>query len=84
MRCWQRSAPPGCWRVRRLSFQSDAIELAAVAGEPLRLAHGFGRPVNGWIVIYAEAPIALHATENSRDALVLVPSATRTVRLVLV
>lgn len=55
-----------------------------MAGEPLTIAHGLGRPVNGWIVIYAEAPVALHATQNSREALVLVPSATTTVRLVLV
>ena len=69
---------------RRLSFQSDAIELDALAGTPLTLAHGLGRPVNGWIVVYAEAPIALYALRNDNEALVLMPTACSRIRVVLV
>lgn len=67
-----------------IAFQTDPIELDAVAGELLTVAHGFGRPVNGWIVIYAEAPVALHAAENTPQQLVLVPNSTTRLKVVLV
>lgn len=67
-----------------LKFQTDPIAFDAVADEPLTVTHGFGRPVNGWIVIYAEAPVSLHALENTPQRLVLVPSASTRIKVVLV
>lgn len=68
------------------ALATDAIDITAVAGQPLNIAHGLGRPVLGWIVIWSDAPLSLHvqdATADSKDSLVLVPSASAKAKLVL-
>ncbi len=70
--------------IPRLS--TDPIELAVSAGIPVTIAHGLGRQVAGWLVIWrstaCEFSIQDPAADTSRE-LVLVPSGTASVRLVL-
>lgn len=65
---------------------TDLIEVQTVAGEPFTLTHELGRQVGGWLVVWSTAPISLHVTDaaaDTRQRLTLTPSASATVRLVL-
>lgn len=65
---------------------TDAIELRAIAGETLVVRHGLGRPVLGWLVMWQDAPCVLHLADASLDTkeqLILVPSATAQVKILL-
>lgn len=66
---------------------SDPIELSVTATEPVTIRHGLGRQVKGWLVIWCSAPVELFVAEpaaDTRQELVLVPSATCDVRLLLI
>jgi hypothetical protein len=69
-----------------VTFESEPIALAVQTGVPVRITHGLGRQVAGYLVIWTDTPCAFSvqdpAADSSRD-LVLVPSATASVRLVL-
>lgn len=72
--------------MRKPEIATEAIELAAVEGEPMRIPHGLGRQVEGYLVIWRSAPCELHVQDPAADTstqLVLVPSGTATVRIVL-
>ncbi len=65
---------------------TDLIELSVTAGTPVTIAHGLGRQVAGYLPIWKSAPcdftVQDPAADSSRE-LVLVPSGTASVRLVL-
>lgn len=67
-------------------IDTDFIELSVSAGVPITIAHGLGRQVGGYLVAWRSAPCDFHvltpAADSSRE-LVLVPSGTANVRLVL-
>jgi len=67
-------------------ISTDIIELNVTAGTPITIPHGLGRQVAGWIVLWQEAPCDFTIQDpaaDSRQELVLVPSGTAHVRLVL-
>ncbi len=71
----------------RLLETSDPIELAVTASTPVVIRHGLGRQVKGWLVIWCTAPVEFFAADpaaDTRTELVLVPSATCDVRLLLI
>lgn len=67
-------------------FSTDPIELDVIAGEPVTIAHGLGRQIAGYVLIWKSAAceftVQNPAADSSRE-LVLVPSGTASVRLVL-
>lgn len=66
---------------------SDPIELSVTATEPVTIRHGLGRQVRGWLLIWCSAPVEFFVAEpaaDTRQELVLVPSATCDVRLLLI
>lgn len=66
---------------------SDPITLAVTASQPVVIRHGLGRQVQGWLVIWCTAPVEFFvadAAADTRQELVLVPSATCDVRLLLI
>jgi hypothetical protein len=65
---------------------TDPIELSVTNGVPVTIRHGLGRQVAGWIVVWASATINFYASNplaDTRAELVLVPTGTGNVRLVL-
>lgn len=65
---------------------SEPIALSVTAGEPVTIAHGLGRQVKGWLLIWCTVPVEFFvadAAADTRRELVLVPSATCDVRLLL-
>ncbi len=65
---------------------TDAIALSVVAGQQVQIAHGLGRQIEGWLVIYQTAPVAFHVQDpaaDTRQTLILIPTASADVRLVL-
>lgn len=67
-------------------FSTEPIELEVNAGQPVTIPHGLGRQVAGWAVIWCTAPVTFHVQDpaaDTRTTLVLVPSATARVRLLL-
>lgn len=68
------------------AIATDPIALSVTASEPVTIRHGLGRQVAGWLVIWATAPVEFFvadAAADTRTELVLVPSATCDVRVVL-
>ena len=67
-------------------LNSEAIELSVTAGTPVTLPHGLGRQIAGYLVIWKSAAcdftVQDPAADSSRE-LVLVPTGTASVRLVL-
>ena len=67
-------------------ISTDLIELSVTAGTPVTIPHGLGRQVAGWLVIWQSAACVFTvqnpAADSSRE-LILVPSGTANVRLVL-
>ena len=66
---------------------SDAVELSVTAGTPVAIPHGLGRQVKGWLLIWCTVPVEFFvadAAADTRRELVLVPSATCDVRLLLI
>lgn len=71
-------------RVPELS--SEPIELEVTASQAVRIPHGLGRQVVGWLVVWQSAVCNFFVQDPAADSsreLVLVPSATASVRLVL-
>lgn len=67
-------------------FSTDFIPLTVTAGVPVGVRHGLGRAPKGYLVIWADAPVSLTVTDPAADArtvLTLTPSASATLRLVL-
>lgn len=68
------------------AISTDPIEVNVSAGVPFTLQHGLGRQVAGYLIIWRSAPcdftVQNPAADSSRE-LVLVPSGTASVRLVL-
>lgn len=65
---------------------TDAIALTVTDGVPVRLPHGMGRQVEGWLVIWQDAAVVLRVQDAAADSskeLVLVPSGSGRVRVVL-
>jgi hypothetical protein len=65
---------------------TDPLEFSVTAGTPLTIAHGLGRQITGWLVLWQDAACVFTVqdpTADSRQVLVLVPSGTANVRLVL-
>lgn len=70
----------------KAEISTDIIELDVVNGQPLTIAHGVGRQIAGFIVVWRTAPVDLYVQDPARDSskeLILVPTATARVRLVL-
>ena len=68
------------------AIATDPIELSVTAGTPVTIPHGLGRQVTGWLVLWQNAACGFTVQDpaaDSRQALVLVPSGTAKVRLVL-
>lgn len=68
------------------TIATNPIELDVTAGEPISIEHGFGRQVAGWLVIWRDAAVdftVYDASADTSETLVLVPSASARVRLVL-
>lgn len=68
------------------ALSSDPIELSLAAGTPITVRHGLGRQVAGWVAIWKSAAVDLYVQDPAADTraeLVLVPTATAKVRLVL-
>ncbi len=65
---------------------TDVIELSVTAGVAVTIPHGLGRQIAGYLPIWKSAPcefsIQNPAADSSRE-LVLVPTGTASVRLVL-
>ena len=69
-----------------ITIATDPIALSVEASQPVTLRHGLGRQVAGWVVIWATAPVEFFVADplaDTRRELVLVPSATCDVRVVL-
>lgn len=67
-------------------FSTDPIEMNVTNGLAFTLAHGLGRQVAGFLVIWRSAPCDFHVQDPAADSsreIVLVPSGTASVRLVL-
>ena len=67
-------------------FATDPIELAVIVGVAVTIPHGLGRQVAGFLVIWKTAPCDFtiqNPIADSSKELVLVPSGSATVRLVL-
>jgi hypothetical protein len=65
---------------------TDPIELTVTAGLAVTLAHGLGRQIAGYLAIWKSAPCEFTVLDPAADSsreLVLVPSGTASVRLVL-
>lgn len=70
----------------RPTIATDSIALTVVDGIPVRLAHGLGRQIEGWLVIWQTTPVDFYVQDPAADTsreIVLVPTATADVRLVL-
>lgn len=68
------------------ALASDPIELSLTAGVAVTVRHGLGRQVAGWAAIWKSAAVDLYVQNPNADTraeLVLVPTATAKVRLVL-
>lgn len=68
------------------AIATEAIALTVVAGQAVTLAHGMGRQIEGFIVIWRDAPCELYVQDAAKDSskeLVLVPTASANVRVVL-
>lgn len=68
------------------ALSTDIIELAVQAGQAVSIPHGLGRQIAGYLVVWRSAPTTLYVQDPSKDTskeLVLVPTATASVRLVL-
>lgn len=65
---------------------TDLIPLSVTAGVAVTIPHGVGRQLAGWLVIWQDSACVFSiqdpAADSSRE-LVLVPSGTASVRLVL-
>jgi hypothetical protein len=69
----------------RLKFATDPIPLDVQAGKAITIKHGMGSQVDGWLVIWQTAPIALwqtNPTQDTRNEITLTPSHTGSIRLV--
>lgn len=67
-----------------LDFVTEPISVSVSAGVPVTVKHSLGRPVTGWVVVWATAPCLLSvvdAAEDTRQAITLLPSATASLRL---
>lgn len=65
---------------------SDLIELDLTAAVGVRISHGLGRQIKGWLVIWSTAPLTLSVLDPDADTkteLVLVPDATCRARVLL-
>lgn len=66
---------------------TDTIRLSVQASVPVTIRHGLGRQVTGWLLVWATAPVEFFVADAAADTrleLVLVPSATCDVRLLLI
>jgi hypothetical protein len=67
-------------------LSTDAIELSVTANVPVTITHSIGRQLAGWLVIWQDAIVNFvvqNADADTSRQLVLVPSATANVRIVL-
>lgn len=64
-------------------ISTEAITLSVLAGVPVRIAPGLGREPQGWLVIWADAPVQFHALPAPAGELLLMPSMSAHVRLVV-
>lgn len=67
-------------------ISTDAIALDVVGGVPFTIKHGLGRQVQGWLCLWATAHCTFYVQDPIADTareLTLMPSATASVRLVL-
>ena len=67
-------------------ISTEAIARDVVAGVPFTIQHGLGRQVQGWLCLWATADCTFHIQDPTADTareLTLIPSASASVRLVL-
>jgi len=67
-------------------ISSDVIELDVTLGMPVTIAHGFGRQIAGWLIVWRTADVGFYLVDSEADSsqnLVLMPTASGFVRLVL-
>lgn len=67
-------------------ISTDSIPLSVVSGVPVTIRHGLGRQVEGWLVIWRTVPVDFHVLDpgaDTRSELVLIPSASASVRIIL-
>ena len=65
---------------------TDPIPLSVIAGQAVTIAHGLGRQIAGYLPIWKSAPCEFTVQDPAADSsreIVLVPSGTASVRLVL-
>lgn len=68
------------------AIATDIIALSVTAGVAVTIPHGIGRQIAGYLVIWRSAPCVFTVQNPAADSsktLVLVPSGTANVRLVL-
>lgn len=68
------------------AIATNPIEVSVTAATPFTVSHGLGRQVAGWMVIWSDADVVCHVDDPDADTasdLVLIPSATCNLRLVL-
>lgn len=64
------------------AISSDIIEQTVTDGQAITLYHGLGREA-GWLVAWRDAVVDFIAQESTADKLVLLPSGSGNVRIVL-
>lgn len=64
-------------------ISTEAIDLTVTAGQPVRIAPQLGREPAGWLVIWQDAPVQFHALPTVAGELMLMPSTSAHVRLVV-
>ena len=65
---------------------TDFIELAVTAAQPVTINHGLGRQITGWLVLWRDAACDFYIQDpaaDTRQELVLIPTGSANVRLVL-
>ncbi len=67
-------------------ISTEVIALDVTAGVPFTIKHGLDRQVQGWLCIWSTADCTFHVQDPTADTareLTLIPSASASVRLVL-
>ncbi|TXH47593.1 MAG: hypothetical protein E6Q97_26865 [Desulfurellales bacterium] len=65
------------------AISTNFIDLDVLIGQPVRVAPQLGREPVGWLVIWQDAPVQFHALPTVAGELMLMPSASARVRLVV-
>jgi hypothetical protein len=70
-----------------IQFITDPIDLNVTVNVPVTLQHSTGRPVTGWVILWATAPCVLSVVDpaaDTRQSITLVPNNSASLRVALV